>query len=194
MKKIPCVFRRDFTDMRRPALLRDVTPGCEWVLAGEGIATRKWDGTACAIIGGRLFARYDAKNGKPPPPGAIPCDDPDPVTGHWPHWVPAEGPAYRWQREACLDPTCWVDGTYEAVGPRINGNPEGLSEHRFQRHGADMLDAPRDWDGLRSFLEANRIEGIVFHHPDGRMAKIRRDDFGFEWKPARRSSGGKGEP
>lgn len=19
--------------------------------------------------------------------GAIPCDEPDPVTGHWPHWV-----------------------------------------------------------------------------------------------------------
>ena len=25
------------------------------------------------------------------------------------------------------------------------------------------------------------IEGIVWHHPDGRMAKIKRRDFGLSW-------------
>jgi hypothetical protein len=70
MKKIPCLFQRDFTDKRRPTLLRDVTPGCEWVLAGEGVATRKRDGTACAVIGGKLFKRYDVKRGRPVPAGA----------------------------------------------------------------------------------------------------------------------------
>lgn len=188
MKKIPCLFQRDFTDKRRPVLLRAVTPGCEWVLAGEGVATRKWDGTACAVIGGKLYARYDAKNGKAPPPGSVPCDDPDPVTGHWPHWVLAERPEDKWIRSALAEGV-FSDGTYEAVGPRINGNPEGLASHQLVRHGADvLLDAPRDWDGLRVFLDQNRIEGIVFHHSDGRMAKIRRDDFGFEWKPGTRKS------
>lgn len=88
MRKMPCLFERDFTDKRRPVLLRAVTLGCEWVLNGEGIASIKRDGTACAVIDGALYARFDAKRGKTPPPGAIPCDpEPDPVTGHWPHWV-----------------------------------------------------------------------------------------------------------
>ena len=76
MIKIPCLFERDFTDKRNPILLPTVTPGCEWVMAGEGVATRKYDGTACAVINGELYKRYDAKQGKEPPPGAIPCADP----------------------------------------------------------------------------------------------------------------------
>lgn len=42
----------------------EVTPGCEWVLAGEGIPTRKFDGSACMIENQQMFKRYDAKNGK----------------------------------------------------------------------------------------------------------------------------------
>lgn len=41
MKKIPTVFVRDPDD--RKHVLPQVTPGCEWVLAGEGRATRKFD-------------------------------------------------------------------------------------------------------------------------------------------------------
>jgi hypothetical protein len=44
---------------------------------------------------------------------------------------------------------------------------------------------PRDFEGLRSFLKTldsrfspgHLAEGIVFHHPDGRRAKIKRKDF-----------------
>jgi hypothetical protein len=25
------------------------------------------------------------------------------------------------------------------------------------------------------------IEGIVWHHPDGRMVKIKKKDFGYKW-------------
>jgi hypothetical protein len=188
MKKIPCLFQRDFTDKRRPVLLRDVTPGCEWVLAGEGVATRKWDGAACAIINGELYARYDAKNGKPPPLGAIPCDDPDPITSHWPHWVRAIRPEDLWLRAAWpvmsfTRESLLPNGTYEACGPKIGGNPERLHDHILIRHGRDVLpDCPRDWDGLSKYLHDNVIEGVVFHHPDGRMVKIRRDDFGYPWK------------
>lgn len=181
MKKIPCLFQRDFADKRNPILLRDVTPGCEWVLAGEGIATRKWDGTAVAIIGGKLHARYDAKRGKPLPPGAIPCGDPDPITGHNPCWVLADGPEHKWIREA-HGGNVYEDGTYEAIGPKINGNHDMVASHSLQKHGHVICSkAPRDWDGLRAYLESENIEGIVFHHPDGRMCKIRRDDYGMSW-------------
>jgi hypothetical protein len=182
VKKIPCLFVRTFDGPRKSALTNDVTPGCEWVLDGEGVASRKWDGTACAVIDGKLYKRYDAKNGKRPPPNGIPCQDPDPVTGHHPHWVPIDpdNAADRWFVEAW---SRWPlpDGTYELIGPKINGNPEGVIEHLFMRHGAEVLDVPRTKDGIRQFLEANEIEGIVFAHPDGRMCKIRRADFGFTW-------------
>lgn len=34
-------------------------------------------------------------------------------------------------------------------------------------------------DGIHAALEANPIEVIVFHHEDGRMAKIKKRDFGL---------------
>jgi hypothetical protein len=192
MIKIPCLFKRDFTSRSHPALLRDVTPGCEWVLEGEGVATQKFDGTACYIKEGLLYARYDAKQGKTPPRGAIPCGLSDPVTGHWPHWARVTGaPEYKWHREAWAAwlwfarlTKCAQDGTYELCGPSINGNPEGCEMHQLLKHGdVEFDDVPRDFDGLRAWLRPHDIEGLVFHHPDGRMAKIRKADYGLPRKP-----------
>jgi len=36
---------------------------------------------------------------------------------------------------------------------------------------------------LRDWIKPLDIEGLVFHHPDGRMAKIKKRDFGFRRKP-----------
>jgi hypothetical protein len=194
MIKMPCLFVRIFHGHNHAEITRDVTPGCEWVLAGEGRASRKWDGSACAVIGGVLHKRYDAKHGKTPPPGAIPCSEPDSATGHWPHWVKVTD-ADKWHLEA-LEMFDVLeerprDGTYELVGPKVNGNPEGFNMHFLIQH-ADPDDdfpsneeIPRDFDGLREFLRDWAVEGIVFAHPDGRFAKIRRKDFGIEW-PERR--------
>ena len=186
MKKMPCLFVREFHGDGTFTITGQVTPGCAWALAGEGRASRKWDGTAVLIQGGKVFARYDAKRGKAPPAGAIPCTEaPDPITGHWPHWVEANRPQDTWIREAhrftmALGPL--PDGTYEAIGPKIQDNPERLSAHLLMLHGEALVSpCPRDFAGLRAFLSRAAIEGIVFHHPDGRMCKIRRDDFGFPW-------------
>jgi hypothetical protein len=181
MKKMPCLFVRDFSTSP-PTILREVTPGCEWVVTGIGRATRKWDGTAVAIINGVLYARYDAKRGKPVPDGAVPCDKPDPVTGHHPHWVRADRPQDVWIREACGEVQYRADGTYEAVGPKIGGNPERLERHALARHGEHVFfDVERTFDGLCGYLANHQYEGVVFHHPDGQMCKIRRDDFGLPW-------------
>ena len=73
------------------------------------------------------------------------------------------------------------DGTYELVGPKVQGNPEHLTEHRLIRHGSVVEDdAPRSFEGLRMWFDKKDIEGIVFHHPDGRMAKIKLRDFGLK--------------
>jgi hypothetical protein len=178
MQKIKTVFVVDRS--QRPHRITDQVQA-DWVIVGEGLATVKYDGTACLIQDGKLFRRYDAKPGRMPPEGFTPCqDNPDPVSGHFPGWVPVTGdPADKFHLEA-FDKSL-PDGTYELLGPKIQGNRYGLSQHQLRRHGADTIEVDRSFDAIRNWLEASDHEGLVFHHPDGRMAKIRRKDFGFKW-------------
>lgn len=87
MKKIPTLFERVFENHKATFITKNIHPGMEWVLRGEGIATVQMDGNCCAIIDGKLYKRLDVKEGEIPA-GAIPCCAPDTVTGHWLYWVP----------------------------------------------------------------------------------------------------------
>ncbi len=194
MKKMPCLLIRRYYGLDSFTLTDQITPGCEWVFNGAGIATRKWDGTACAIISGMLYKRFDAKR-KPDgtqksiPIGAIPCDKPDIITGHHPHWVHTSYAGKQDEHHI----SAWlaflranefktpIDGTYELIGPPIGNNPEGVDRLMFKRHGDVVLEVPRTIDGITKYLANNVIEGIVFANPDGRFCKIRRKDFGFKW-------------
>lgn len=171
MKKIPTLFEREFKDHQIVGITDKVTPGCEWVLEGKGVATVKWDGACCAVINGVFYKRYDAKKGKTPPEGAIPCCDPDPITGHHPHWVRVnrDNPADKWLQYAYLhalvdlDELLLGDGTYEAIGPHFQGNPYELEHDTLRPHGEDICnDCPRTFEGIRNYLRENEIEGIVF--------------------------------
>ena len=189
MKKIPTLFERVYENHKIVDILPNVTEGMEWVLAGEGLATLKWDGACCAIIDGELYKRYDAKKGRKPPEGAIPCCDPDPVTGHWPHWVKCskDNPSDIWFFTAYENTTALkkeyrlADGTYEAVGPHFNGNPHGLNIHHLIRHGIAIVYVERTFEGIRDFLEDHGYEGIVFWKDGEPKCKIKRTDFGFQW-------------
>ena len=185
MRKIISLFQRNYDGDRQ---VRDeIVPGAEWVVAGEGLATRKWDGTCCMVRGGALYKRYDAKRGKTPPPNFEAAQDYDEVTGHMPGWVPVgDGPDDRWHREGFQrddNGDRVSDGTYELCGPKVQGNPEGFGGHLLIPHGKDGLNAPRTFDGLKTFFAAHDIEGIVWHHPDGRMVKIKAKDFGIKRRP-----------
>ncbi len=193
MKKIISLFQRNYETDRK---VRDeVVPGAEWVLAGEGVATRKWDGTCCMVRGGKLYKRYDAKHGKTPPVGFEPAQDYDEVTGHMPGWLEVgNGNEDKWHREACgkmgdPDHVNLPDGTYELCGPKIGNkkgltNREGFERHALVPHGQHVLpDAPRTYAELAAWLPAQGIEGIVWWHPDGRMVKIKADDFPKEATP-----------
>jgi hypothetical protein len=176
MKKIPSLFARNYDGDR---LVRDeVVPGSEWVIQGEGIPTRKFDGTAILIQDGKIFQRYDAKKGRQPPSDFQPAQpEPDPVTGHWPGWILCTD---KRALEAVANHNGYVDGTYELVGPKVNGNPERFEKHALVRHGSEVLGAnPRSFESIRDFLDAHDYEGIVWHHPVGRMVKIKKKDFGL---------------
>lgn len=181
MNKIPTIFVRDMS--RQPALVvQEWTPGCEWVRDGEGRATRKWDGTCCLVRAGKLYKRRELRQGETAPPN-FESTGTDGVTGKTVGWVPVgDGPEDRWHREAFNVPH--PDGTYELCGPKIQGNKDDWQTHILVPHGeADRNEAPRDFEGLKAFFQedGNKIEGLVWHHPDGRMAKIKRRDFGLKW-------------
>ena len=182
MKKMPSLFKRDFHDGPKGhnPVINEVEVGAEWVIAGEGVATRKWDGTCCMFRDGHMFKRYDAKHGKTPPEGFEPAQEPDPITGHWPGWIKVGNePDSRWHMEARSTVVC-KDGTYELCGPKINGNREGFNTHVLISHGKHIMDAPRTFDELKAWFADKDIEGIVWHHPDGRMVKIKSGDFGHK--------------
>src|SRR5688572_18321843 len=171
MKKIISLFQRNYDGDR---LIRNkVTPGAEWVLSGEGYATRKWDGTCVLFQGGKMFKRFEVKPGGTPPVNFEPANSIDQTTGKQQGWIPvSDGPEDRWHREAGVRIAgLWSDGTYELIGPKINGNPEKVDYHLLIRHGVHKLNAPRSFLELKEYLQYAQIEGIVWYHPDGRMVK-----------------------
>ncbi len=181
MRKIPTLFRRDPEAMSR--VLDEVNPAAAWVLTdGDQVtATRKFDGTCVKLDGGGAWwARREVKPGKKAPENYRP-EETDPNTGKTVGWEPIDQSAFlkAW-REAAADMADLEPGTYELCGPKVNGNPEGFDRHVLVRHGGERLDrVPTDLDGLRGWLEEFDGEGIVWHHQDGRMAKLKRRDFGF---------------
>ncbi len=187
MKKIISLFARNYDGDR---LVRDeILPGAEWVAAGEGVATRKWDGVCVMIRDGRLLKRYELKQGKARSGDWEPADEPDVTTGNQMGWVPVrEGddakPEDRWMLEALRNTFGnghRHGGTYEFLGPKSQGDVENIGEHRLVAHGKEVLaDAPRTFEALRGYLTGRGIEGIVWWHPDGRCVKIKAKDFGVK--------------
>ena len=178
MEKIISLFQRNHDGdwMVR----NELVPGAEWVADGEGIATVKLDGTCCMVRDGELYKRYEVRPGRKAPDGFEPANEIDPATGRQQGWMPVtDDPQDRWHREAVEDGMP-PDGTYELVGPKVQKNPEGYDDHVLVRHGSILAqDAPREFEALRGHLADGRIEGIVWHHPDGRMVKIKARDFGI---------------
>jgi len=195
MKKIPSLFKRNYDGDRQ--VYDEVVPGSEWVLAGGGTPTVKWDGTSCMVDESQNYwKRYQLKKGKDAPKGFVQAGPEDPVTGNKHGWVPvSNGPENNgsisqdlWHWEAFNRTSTWRPGTYELVGPKVQGNPYGLKDHVLLGHGQHIIhmEFKLTFDGIREFLETAGIEGIVWHHKDGRMVKIKSGDFGIDWKAQRR--------
>jgi hypothetical protein len=148
---------------------------------GEGVATRKIDGTSCLIRDGKLFKRREIKKGQTTPPD-FELATHDAETGKAMGWVPVgDGPEDARHREAFDRLVARRDGTYELIGPSVQGNPEHAEAHTLAPHAeCEILDAPREFEALASWLAGKDIEGLVWHHADGRMAKIKLRDFGLK--------------
>lgn len=185
MKKIPTLFERVYENHRIVDIKPIITPGCEEAFL-HGDATVKFDGSCCAVIKGEFYKRYDAKKGKKPPVEAITCCEPDPITGHHPHWVKVDknDPADKWFIEAYNNTLIGAQHrftTFEAIGPHFNGNPYNLPEDFLMEHGNMIVDVERTFEGVKYYLDHHSFEGIVFWLNGEPICKIKRSDFGFEW-------------
>jgi hypothetical protein len=102
--------------------------------------------------------------------------------------VPQDGVPPRPPRRLAISATLVdkADGTYELVVP-----PPGTTRRSmiwtFSRltpwRPCAWPTLRRDFDGLKAYLTEKDVEGIVFHHPDGRKAKIKKRDFGLNRYP-----------
>ena len=181
VQKIPTVWVRD-PDTNLALVKSEVHPACQWVIDGEGVATRKFDGTCVMFDGGQWWARREVKAGKSAPDNFQPLGT-DPTTGKTMGWEPAHQSGWvKFLDEATTGDE--LPGTYELCGPRIQANPEGFPGHILVPHGQDIHEGvPRTFDGAKEYLRDSTFEGFVWHHPDGRMGKIKRRDFDYKETP-----------
>lgn len=192
MQKIPTLFRRNPENMK--LVTAEVTPGCEWVLAGEGRATAKLNGTCCRITikhgEAVIWRRREIKANKPLPVGFESAGH-DAATMKTVGWVPCnvDDPSDQYHYEGLENLGKDVEpGTYELVGPKVQGNDHGYERHELVRHGSipivSLYEIGKEFGLTHTTIwtyctsgQLGHYEGIVWHHDDGRMAKIKKRDF-----------------
>ncbi len=182
MRKIPTIFVRDDNDRR--FVTSEPHPDCDWVFRGDGVPTRKYDGTCVRFDGADWWARREVRPGRPVPADFVLVQT-DEVTGKSVGWEPISASAFaRYHAEAlAAGGPDWKPGTYELIGPKVNGNPERAEGHRLVPHeSAEPVGLTgRTYEAIRAAVlaahDAYGCEGIVFHASDGRMAKIKARDF-----------------
>lgn len=182
MKKIPTVFKRNLEDMKH--VTDEVNPVCQWVLDGEGVATRKYDGTGTMFDGTDWWSRREVKPGKQIPPEFVELDF-DEVTGKRQGWEPiAQSPFYKFFALAVTAKDDWEPGTYELCGPKIQQNAENFDHYVLVKHSEaetfGTVGTPRTSAEIKEMVlvqAGDSWEGLVWHHPDGRMAKLKSRDL-----------------
>lgn len=162
-----------------------------WVFNEPTTATVKHDGTGVLINHeGEAYIRRSVKKGRNIPDGFLLAEF-DSFTETMFGVIPVkDSPHRRFFNEAVtLITQPLIAGTYELVGPKINGNPEKLTHHSLILHGSEVIeDFPdiRTMDPLNAYDELKiiftdfkdrGIEGIVWWGSDNRRVKLRVNDF-----------------
>lgn len=201
MPKLQSPFVREFNDKKQYVVKDEVNPGYEWVFDDNTVmAIEKLHGTNVSIIveGGVITSVWNRT-------ARIPFFNKGKT-------FITEGMLNAFERGYCELPDGQFFG--ELIGPKVNGNPYKIDKHLwipFKTYGQNHLrykswgrypktyDAISEWfkelqplycwkihgaDKCRESPEYGFVEGIVFTHPDGRMAKLRRDMF--DWFKGKR--------
>ena len=193
MPKLESPFVRKLMPNGDYVLTDKIAPGYEWVFNDESVtAIEKLDGTNVSIVieMGNIVSIWNRTE-------RIPF-----INKPKKHIVEGILNSYERGYMDLLD-----DGQHfgELIGPKVDGNPYKLKEHLwipFSTFCKNHLKYkswgkyPKDFETISNWFKeliplyacmvqgeegkkSGFVEGIVFTHPDGRMAKLRRDMF--EW-------------
>lgn len=207
MPKLESPFVRKVNEKGEYVVTPEIAPGYEWVFNDTTVrAIEKLHGTNVSIVleGGNVRAIYNRTN--------LVMRDGLRIGMDGTHRYIIEAVLRADEREylAPLGNGQWFG---EVLGPKVNGNPYSLDEHiwiPFKTYAWDHLyykswgKYPKDFDTMSKWFqndlmplfslkkhgkefEKHFVEGVVFTHPDGRMAKLRRDMF--DWYVGRRHDG-----
>jgi hypothetical protein len=186
MEKIPTIFERDFSNGGRikSVYVQEVV-GFPF---SESKPTEKVDGMNVRLtVRNHVLVRLEKRHNPSKEQKAVGIVEP------W--YVDAlesdSADQHLWSAAKNTSLVDVPDGSWsgEAIGVSIQGNPLKLPTNMvllFSLGRAPVFtDVPCDFEGLREWLPKQRsqlnpecgIEGIVWHAPDGRMAKIKVKDF-----------------
>jgi hypothetical protein len=192
MPKIECPFIREKTMDGRYLITSKINPGYDWVFTDENVmAIEKLHGTNVSILieNGQITQIWNRTTRLP-------------FFNHGKKFI-IEGLLNSYERGYT---EFLPDGQHfgELLGPKVNSNPYNLKEHiwiPFNTYARKHLlykswgKYPKDFDTISTWFKDDLIplyaclvsgsdarktgfvEGIVFTHPDGRMAKLRRDMY-----------------
>lgn len=184
MEKIKTIFERDWEGNKGVVDKHLIPPE---VLA-ECVATEKLDGTNVRLtIRAGTLVRLEKRRNPSKIEKARGIEEPWYVDAD--EYAPND--KFMWEAARNTVLTGIPDGEYsgEALGPSIQGNPLNLDTHivvLFSRGEAPVFEGvPTDFTALKDWLPNQKskfgndapIEGVVWHHPDGRMFKIKTKDF-----------------
>lgn len=191
MEKIPTIYERV-----QNTVINKLRPECLWIFDHGVVATEKLDGTnvRLTIRCGEIVRTEKRRN-----PTRV--QKSKGIIDPWYTDVDPLDKSDKWIISAAhsTNTSDWPDGEHscEAIGPKIQGNPLGLTGHAcvpfnleteipvYDISQLTVLGIGPVFDRMRDLLlsldskysPGHLAEGIVFHHPDGRRAKIKRKDF-----------------
>ncbi len=188
MNKIPTIFERDPKTYKVTAEIR---PECLWILSEEAIATEKLDGMNVRLTTRRgEIVRVERRNNPTKQQKARGIVEP------WYREAFRDADQHIIKATGFTDVSKWCDGEHccEAIGPSLQNNPLGLKDPVCvsidlgsdscclalkTQYLATDFDVFRQWILMleSSYSPGHPAEGVVFHHWDGRRAKIKRKDF-----------------
>ena len=181
MIKMKTVFEVIYKNHKPVDIKTTFREGAEWIGEGKGTAYIKRDGTSCMIKDNVLYKRWDNKKGLELPKGAISCGVADKITGHNPMWILVDAKKPGDHIHSSVNIEGLVDGTYELIGEKVQGNPEKIVGHKLVNHLSEPIAVPRTFEGIKALLTGDNFnfEGVVFTKNDGSpLFKIRVKDFG----------------
>lgn len=186
VKKMPALF---VIDRSVHLATTEVNEKAAWIFNEPSKPTLKKDGTSVTVTeDGKIYARRAVKKGKKAPPDFIAAET-DPITGHTFGLEPVEQSGFAKMFKEAAGTQKLTPGTYELCGPKINGNPEGLTSHTVLPHGyeeateiPDMtkVNPSEAYETLKTLFATYKergIEGVVWWGENGKRTKLRVNDF-----------------